>query len=158
MPDLISHLCVAHLARRGGERLARRELPEFPAACWYLGNCLPDLLSRVPGMFSAHRAFQLLHEPLPALLSCYALCLLLPLRLRRAAFAWGALGMGLHQLLDMLQKTLGVTGQHWLFPFSWATWNAGLFWPDQAILAAPALLACAALTEWRARAARRAKA
>ncbi|GFK93755.1 hypothetical protein NNJEOMEG_01589 [Fundidesulfovibrio magnetotacticus] len=157
MPDLVTHLCAAQLARRGGERLARRELAEFPAACWLLGNCLPDLLARVPGMFCTSRLFQLLHEPVPCLLACYALCMLLPGRLRRQAFAWTAMGSLLHQALDMLQRTVGGPSQFWLYPFSWRSWDMGLFWPDQAILAAPFLLAAVAAVEidrWRRESAR----
>lgn len=159
MPDLFSHLCVTHLARRGLEARRGRDLPEADAALFYLGGCLPDLVSRAPGVLAsspgAHHVLLALHQPVPVLLLAYVLALLLPEARRRGYFAWLVAGAALHYVLDFLQRDLGAAGEFWLFPFSFKTLQLGLFWPDQAVVAIAPLLALIALVEWWRRAALR---
>ncbi len=155
MPDLFSHLCVTHLARRGVEARRGRDLPEADAAVFYLGGCLPDLVSRAPGVLTssslAHHVLAAMHQPVPVLLVAYVLTLVLPAARRRRYFAWLVAGAALHYALDILQRDLGDAGEFWLFPFSFKTLQLGLFWPDQAVVAIVPLLACIALVEWRRR-------
>ncbi len=156
VPDLFTHLCATHLARRGVETRRARELPEADAALFYVGGCLPDLVSRAPGVLASSPAalhmLAAMHQPVPVLLVAYVLVLFLPEARRQRYFAWLVAGAALHYALDILQRDLGDAGEFWLFPFSWKTLQLGLFWPDQAVVAIAPLLACIALVEWRRRA------
>ncbi len=153
MPDLLTHLCATHLVRRGLEARRGRDLPEADAAMFYLGGCLPDLVSRAPGVLAASADAQhvllAMHQPVPTLLCAYILCLCLPEAGRRRYFAWTIAGAALHYALDLLQRDLGSAGEFWLFPFSWKTFQLGLFWPDQAVLAIGPLLLLLAWVELR---------
>lgn len=156
VPDLFTHLCATHLARRGVAARRGADLPAADAALFYLGGCLPDLVSRAPGVLASApwtlHVLAAMHQPVPVLLVAYVLALLLPEARRRRYFAWLVAGAALHYALDILQRDLGDAGEFWLFPFSWKTLQLGLFWPDQAVVAIAPLLACIALVEWRRRA------
>jgi hypothetical protein len=151
----MTHLCVTHLSRRGLEARRDQDLPEADAAMFYLGGCLPDFISRAPGVLAtsadAQHVLLAMHQPVPTLLCAYILCLCLPEAGRQRYFAWMIAGMALHYALDLLQRDLGSAGEFWLFPFSWKTLQLGLFWPDQAVLAVFPLLAVIALMEWHKR-------
>ncbi len=153
MPDLMTHLCVTHLARRGMEARRGAALPEADAVLFYLGGCLPDLVSRAPGVLAhssvAQHVLLAMHQPVPVLLSAYIIALCLPETGRRRYFAWIIAGAVLHYSLDLLQRDLGAAGEFWLFPFSWSTLQLGFFWPDQAVLAIAPLLMVIAWVEWR---------
>lgn len=140
------------------------------AASLYVGGCLPDFISRMPGVVTKllHTAslisrdtfincqyiWESLHAPIPVAIVAYLLALLLPEKGRSRNFMLLALASALHFLLDGLQTTLGVSSEAWLFPFSWASWHLDLFWPDQSILALPwlgAVIVTLDLLRWRRR-------
>lgn len=135
MPDLGTHVLATYLASRchpkGGTW----------SALLLLGAILPDVLTRpLFELFpDAFWFFFPLHTPLVLALVCYALSLLFEEQTRVKTFVALYAGVLFHLALDLLQKsaTLSYTP---LFPFSWATWSAGLFWPDQSLLLIPVLL------------------
>jgi hypothetical protein len=49
-------------------------------------------------------------------------------------------GAALHLCLDFFQKHIG-SGYHLLFPFSWASHEYGLFWPEASLHLLPLWLA-----------------
>lgn len=153
MPDLMTHLATTHLLRRTWEYITGKEFTAQHAASLYVGGCLPDFISRMPGVvtglfhtvglitrdtfINCQYILESLHTPVPVAIAGYLLALLLPERGRSRNFMLLALASALHFLLDGLQTTLGVSSEAWLFPFSWASWHLDFFWPDQSILALP---------------------
>ena len=136
MPDLATHLLSS--------RLLAKANPGWQAAMvpFLFGAVLPDLLTRplyilFPSLFWL---FFPLHAPLPLLFVCYATSMVMRWRPRQTAFIALYLGALLHIGVDLLQKSVTISYAP-LFPFSWATWKGGLFWPDQSLLAIPILLA-----------------
>jgi hypothetical protein len=145
MPDLVTHLCSAQLARRG---LFGRFFPLFA-----LGAILPDILSRPAHiLFPATYGFvHPFHSPVVCILYCAFIALLFVPALRRASFTCLLAGVALHLALDAFQKQLGPE-YLWLFPFSWRSGCIGLFWPEQALFFLPVTLGVtAAVTAWRRR-------
>ncbi len=135
MPDLTTHLLVAHIASRPARFPASWELP------FYIGSILPDLSTRAVYIIfpDVMREVQYLHTPLGCTLSCFAISLLFSTKQRRTVFSKMWLGAMLHIALDLLQKQVGL-GYALLFPFSWWTWDAGLFWPDTSVYIAFVLI------------------
>ena len=116
MPDLVTHSTVAWL-------LARRWRRAGPLVLVLLGAQLPDLLTRVPGIFldkASLRWFDPLHSPVGVLLVSLLVAQLFRVDLRRQAFACFFFGGATHLLLDAFQFNL-CGSYHWLFP--WSTWN-----------------------------------
>lgn len=138
MPDLVTHLCAAQIARRGA---LDRHFPLFA-----LGVILPDVVSRpVHILFPHSYSFvQPLHSPVVCALYCAIVALLFVPSLRRTAFACLLAGVALHLALDSLQKQIGPM-YLWLFPFSWRSGSIGLFWPEQALFFLPVTLAVTAI-------------
>ncbi|MDD5555860.1 MAG: hypothetical protein PHN82_01285 [bacterium] len=139
MPDLVTHLCAAQVIRR---LLRLRLFPLFA-----LGAVLPDLLSRpahilFPGTAPFVVAF---HSPVVLLLCCLLASLLFARPIRRACLGYLAAGSALHLALDVMQKQICPVYYYWLFPFSRWTWDADLFWPEQALLLLPVTIAVTAL-------------
>ena len=151
VPDLMTHVVVAHGVRRTAELCRGRPWPVQAAALFYLGTCLPDYLGRAPGFvfwgYWTDRLIGCLHAPVVAVLVGYALALCLPVAQRRAGFALTVAGAGLHYLLDWLQTPLDFHGEDWFFPLAEGGGHLGLFWPDETYLALPWLLAALALLE-----------
>jgi hypothetical protein len=139
MPDLVTHFCTAQIARR----CTRLRL--FPV--FALGVILPDLISRPVHILFPATAWYVapFHSPLVCALYCLLLSLLFAPAIRRACFISLCAGVGLHLVLDALQKQVCQIYYFWLFPFSWWTWEADLFWPDQAVLFLPVTIALTAL-------------
>jgi len=139
MPDLITHLCSAQVTRR----LIRVRL--FPV--FALGAILPDIISRPVHILFPVTSWYVapFHSPLVCLLYCLLLSLLFAPSIRRACFGWLCAGVALHLALDSLQKQVCPIYYFWLFPFSWWTWDADLFWPAQALLFLPVTIAITAL-------------
>lgn len=163
MPDLMTHLATTHLLRRTWECTQGKEFTPRHAASLYVGGCLPDFISRMPGVVTGvlHTAglisrenfiicqyiLESLHAPIPVAIAAYLLALLLPEIGRSRNFMLLAVGSTLHFILDSLQTTLGVSSGALLFPFSWTSWHLNLFWPDQAILSLPWLGAVIVILE-----------
>ena len=153
MPDLMTHLAATHLLRRAWERTRGSDFVPRQYASLYLGGCLPDLVSRMPGVVTGFLCtsgyisldtaakcgsiWECFHAPLPTTIVAYLLAMLLPETSRAYHFLLIVVACALHYFMDALQTTLGDMGEAWLFPFSWKTWNLGLFWPDESILALP---------------------
>jgi len=149
----MTHLATTHLLRRTWEYTQGKEFTPQQAASLYVGGCLPDFISRMPGVvtgllhtagsisrgtyISSQYVLESFHAPIPVAIAAYFLALLLPETGRSRHFMLLAVASALHFLLDGLQTTLGATSEAWLFPFSWMSWHLNLFWPDQSILALP---------------------
>jgi hypothetical protein len=148
MPDLITHVAVAHLIKRPFEvTYPSKDLTRF-RIFFYLGVMLPDLLSRpwyilFPRIQDWVTAFL---TPFGALLACGFIALLFEKPLRFGAFRFLLSGSALHFALDCLQKQV-VGNNFWLFPFSWKTFGIGLFWTGDAIPFIPLWVALVLLME-----------
>lgn len=156
MADLVTHACVATLARLPFG-VDRPRLFVFVA-----GSLLPDLLGRGPELVFTQlyvlvpaipvwtsQVFGPLHLPVGILITS---ALLAPRFARPPPpVAFGELMLGglLHLGLDLLQSHLGV-GYILLFPFSTETWAPGRFSRDGTVPFVPLLLVLTALV-WRQR-------
>jgi hypothetical protein len=135
MPDLATHVLATHL-------VSRIRLP-WRALCvpLLLGAILPDVLTRPLYMLFPKWFwfFFPLHSPFVLVFVCYILSFLFEERLRVKAFVAMYVGVLFHIGLDLLQKSVAQAYAP-LFPFSWISWSAGLFWPDESLLLLPVLL------------------
>lgn len=144
MPDLLTHVSAAYLLestfhkRFSGYRSAGRV---YPVAPFYVGTILPDVFSRGLVILSSSAEWYEgpLHAPLVLVLECILLSYFFEVPLRKKVFRGLLSGVFLHLLLDSFQKTVGGNGYLWFFPFSWKSFNFGIFWPDDSIYAAPFL-------------------
>ena len=136
MPDLATHVLVNSIS--GKFLRAEKNMVYF-----ILGSVLPDLLTRVPSQIipiSNIGYFVLpLHAPLPLLLVSYIIVLFFPLAIRKQVFSWLYGGILLHFLLDAFQIHMG-PGYYWFYPFSWFTYQWGLFWPEDSLYLLPVLV------------------
>lgn len=139
MPDLATHAITGYLLSRPA--------PVRKQAAWIVtGAVLPDVLNRVPTMVFSDLSWALmpLHTPFTIFLCCYALALLLPTQPLRTNVCIALIaGAATHFCLDALQRHIG-PGYVWLFPFSWASSNWGVFWPEDSLRFLPVLCAVAA--------------
>ncbi len=145
MPDLMTHLLVPLTIGR----LSLQDRVRPALLC--LGAVLPDLLSRVPaialGKTQAAWLFSAFHTPVGVFVFCLAAVFLFPREIRTFCLGWILTGVGVHFLLDLLQKTVLAGNYYWFFPFSFNRFQIELFWPDETIYAIPPLLALALLIE-----------
>ena len=154
MPDLLTHAGIGVLLRSRAPR---------SALVWFaVGSCLPDLASRLPGLGLALlswltgvpvslpvlEATGLCHMPLPYLVLCVLVALLLPRPTRTTAFLNLWIAGWLHLFLDTLQRHLN-GGYTLLYPFSLRRMELGLIENDASLRVAP-LLALVAVLGWRA--------
>jgi len=123
VPDLLTHAGLGVLLRIRASR--------SPLVWFVVGSCLPDLASRLLGLgmvtaswifgfrvsASVLEATGLAHVPLPYLVLCLLLALLLPHTVRSVAFANLSLGGLVHLGLDTLQTHLN-GGYYLLYPLS----------------------------------------
>ena len=135
MPDLATHVLATHLAGRARPGWRTFDVPLL------LGAILPDLLTRplyilLPAAFWFVFPF---HTPLVLALVCYVLSFIFEEHLRVKTFVAMYGGALFHIALDLLQKSVTLAYAP-LFPFSWASWSANLFWPDESLLILSALL------------------
>jgi hypothetical protein len=130
MPDLLTHLCSAQIARK------TFKLKFFPV--FALGVILPDLLSRpFHIIFPAVYWYVVpLHSPLVCVMYCFLISRLFAKQIRKAVFLYLSGGVGLHLFLDLFQKQIS-PHYFWFFPFSWKSYWVGLFWPGQALFFLP---------------------
>lgn len=134
MPDLITHCLASRILVLG--RL-KKYLPLF-----ITGTLLPDVLSRVPhlflqGCYRCSWSLAVLHSPLPLLL--FILIISLLFKNKKQALGALFLGMFFHLFLDSFQRHIGGS-YYWFFPFSFKTWEIGLFWPEASLHFIPPLL------------------
>ena len=142
MPDLVTHMAAAYFIVRSS-RFRRYRI------FFYLGTILPDLLSRPIHILRPQWYFFSIavHTPLFILVCCLLTAELFPSFRRRTVFGYLFVGVLLHFLLDLLQRHLG-DGYYWLFPFSWQTFEFGLFWPESSLAFIPLWAAIILLIEW----------
>lgn len=131
MPDLVTHTFSAYLL--GYHRVLRDVRWLF-----YFAVLLPDLITRPiyilrPQWLDFTVA---MHTPIFMVFVCLLLAELFDETLRKPARRALLAGCGLHFLLDLLQRHLA-SGYFWLFPFSWKSFEVGLFWPEATLPLVP---------------------
>ncbi|MED5374180.1 MAG: hypothetical protein VX899_24395 [Myxococcota bacterium] len=152
MADLITHISSALLLKAA---FGRRHTASFT-----LGNVLPDLLGRVPGMALVKLASMglpvpegltyapgVLHMPFGMLPLSVLLALAFPERQRLAVAANLFGGCMLHLGIDLLQHHTG-TGYPLLFPFSSWHWELAWIGTEATVLVAPVLAPLSVLAFW----------
>lgn len=128
MPDLITHCLAPRIVLLG-------KLKKY-LLLFIVGTILPDILSRAPhlflqGCYSCSWVLTVLHAPF--ILTLFILIITLVFKKNKfQVFLSLFSGMLFHLLLDSLQRHFS-SGYYWFFPFSFKTWEAGLFWPETSI-------------------------
>ncbi len=131
MPDLATHISIAYLVNK---KL------KLSTPLILFGAVLPDISRALLIIFPAYwYEFDVLHTPLASLLMIALFSLLFKPGARRVAVLAIFLGVVSHYLLDLFQ-THFAGGYLWLFPFSTASWEAGLITPESSLLFLPFLL------------------
>jgi len=141
MPDLLTHSAAAYVA-------VRRWFPRSPAILFIVGTMLPDVLSRpfyiiLPAL---HWWVMPLHTPLGIAVACWTIGGLFPRAQRRVVFTSLFLGALFHFVLDAPQKHIAA-GYFWLFPFSWKTYEWGLWWSEDSVRIVPLVILLVLLIE-----------
>ena len=139
MPDLFTHTAVAYF-------IVRANALEKYRALFYIGTVLPDVLSRPFYILFPHtfRITTAIHTPV----FIYLFCLLLAQLFKDNKTAFIALigGSALHFILDVFQRHI-IGGYYWFFPFSWKSFEIGMFWPEDALWSVPFLFFLVIITE-----------
>jgi hypothetical protein len=131
MPDLLTHLLVAQACRKG--------VRGGVLTPWFLvGTVLPDVFTRPFSIAfrSLFWFFMPLHTPVGLFVLCALISNLLPAPSRRSVFYNLLSGAALHLLLDACQIHMA-GGYYLLFPFSWWSFEFGLFWPETSLYFLP---------------------
>jgi hypothetical protein len=153
MPDLITHSVAGHL-------VARVTRLRHGLVLLVIGNCLPDLLSRLPvrvigeiNFRTGHLAepywywmWMPGHLPVGLLLASYVLAHLFVRERRRAAFFTLLGGSFTHLLMDSFQWHAS-GGEPIFWPFTWNGYEIGLVSPEASLTWIPALLVASAVVE-----------
>ncbi len=141
MPDLITHGAFAYAATRS---------PRFDRfrVIFYLGTILPDLITRPFYIINPHLYpyTVAVHTPIFMILFCLLVAEFFIEPLRKPVRLYLLAGVFLHFFLDFFQRHIE-TGYLWLFPFSWKTFEIGLFWPETPLMLTPLWLALIAVYE-----------
>lgn len=148
MPDLITHVALAHLIRRPFE-LRRKNPDAFPLrVLFYLGTILPDILTRPWYILfpKTHDWTITFHTSAGAALVCGMLALLFKPGWQKKAFAFLTLGSILHFVLDSFQKQI-IGNSVWLYPFSWKSFNYGILWAGEIMTYIPVWLVLVCVLE-----------
>lgn len=143
MPDLITHVSLAHILIRGFHAFKRTSLKFHAPEIWlfYMGTMLPDLLTRpVYILFPAAKHWTVfLHTPLAMLMVTLILTLCFEERTRARVFSYLASGALIHFLADALQKQV-IGNNFWFFPFSWHNFSLNLIWAHEFMVVLPVVL------------------
>ena len=115
---------------------------------FYLGTILPDLLSRPWYIIFPKLYFYSIAIHTPVFMIVFSLLAIefFPPFQRKSVFIYLMSGILAHFALDLLQKHL-VTGYYWFFPFSWHSFEIGLFWPETAVNLIPLWIIAVVFTE-----------
>ena len=134
MPDLVTHFAAAYFLKVPN-RWSRYRVP------FYVGALLPDLLARPLSILypPAGYAMYSLHTPVVSVIVCLLIAQFFESEIRMGIRANLLLGIALHFCLDIFQKHI-TASYYWLFPFSWKTFNLGLFWPEDSLKLVPMLI------------------
>ena len=137
MPDLITHCSVAYLFRFLVPKLLLGNKNKL--VLFVLGTILPDLLTRGLFIFFPFLVTFLLpmHTPFVLIFICYFLCLFFEEGVRKGVFIALLSGSYLHLFLDFFQIHIGEEEYYWFFPFSWKSYEIGLFWPEASVFSIP---------------------
>ena len=135
MPDLVTHALFVYPAKK-----------LFPKQLVFIliGSILPDLLGRTLGVFPVGSSliywYQIaIHTPLSLILITYSLSFFFPQKERKTIFIFILIGVFSHLFLDLFQKTF-IIGNLWFFPFSFASPQIQLIWPDESIFLIPVFI------------------
>jgi len=141
VPDLLTHCLV-------GYGLARPRITRPLAYVFLVGAVLPDVCTRAFCIVWPNGYFWVmpLHTPLGVAVLCGVLAQCFRAGERGRVFVFLAAGAGLHLLLDASQRHVA-GGYTFLFPFSWATYKGGVWWPEDSLLLLPFLLALLVVVE-----------
>lgn len=153
MPDLITHSVAGHIA-------ARVTRMRHGLVLLVIGNCLPDLLSRLPVRIVGEINFRTGHLaepywywmwmpghlPVGLLFACYALSHLFVEERRRAAFFTLVAGSATHLFMDSFQWHAS-GGEPIFWPVTWKGYEIGVVSPEASLAWIPALLVASALVE-----------
>ncbi|MBN2410411.1 metal-dependent hydrolase [candidate division KSB1 bacterium] len=141
MPDLLTHYTAAYFLTRSSAFLRFR-------AVFYFGTILPDIISRpVYILFPKLAVYTVaMHTPVFLFILCLFLTELFHKEIKENVRNYLFMGVLLHLILDLLQKH-HVGGYFWFFPFSWKTFEIGLFWPDTPLQLTPVWISLILMTE-----------
>jgi membrane-bound metal-dependent hydrolase YbcI (DUF457 family) len=135
MPDLLTHTLFVYPSKK-----------IFPKQLVFIliGSILPDLLGRALGVFDINSSlvywYQLaIHTPFSLFLFTYSLSFFFPQKIRKTVFVFILIGVFSHFFLDFFQKTITI-GNFWFFPFSFASPQIHLIWPDESIFLIPVFI------------------
>ncbi|MDZ7315953.1 MAG: zinc dependent phospholipase C family protein [candidate division KSB1 bacterium] len=127
MPDLITHAVSVYPFCK---------LRHFKRYRLFLliGVLLPDLLGRpIHILFPRLMPYTLaVHTPVFMIVFILLLAEFFEKGERALVIKFTAAGVLCHFILDMLQRHIG-SGYFWFFPFSWKSFEWGLFWPEDSI-------------------------
>ena len=142
MPDLLTHAAAAHLA-------GRRWFPRPAAILFTVGTILPDVLSRPFYIIFPvlHWWVMPLHTPVGIALVCWMVAGVFKIDNRKIVFIALFAGAVFHFLLDAPQKHVAA-GYFWLFPFSWTTYEWGLWWSEDSVRFVPLVVLLVAAVEF----------
>lgn len=142
MPDLVTHFSTAYILKLP-HRWSSRVIP------FYIGAILPDLLSRPLFILfpQSDRIIFSFHTPAVMAVFCLLLAQFFEKRIRSAVRINLLLGIMLHFGLDLLQKQI-TSSYYWLFPFSWKSFDLGLFWPEDSVWLVPVWIALLVVIEF----------
>jgi len=134
MPDLVTHFAAAYFLKVPN-RWSRFRVP------FYLGALLPDLLARPLSILYSPSGYAMysLHTPVVSVIVCLLIAQFFEREIRTGVRANLLLGIALHFCLDIFQKHITVS-YYWFFPFSWKTFELGLFWPEDSLKLVPVLV------------------
>jgi hypothetical protein len=141
MPDLITHSAL-HYALSRSQRFDRFRI------IFYVGTVLPDILSRPiyiinPFLYPYTVA---IHTPVFMVLFCFLMAEFFVISIRKPVRLYLLAGVFLHFGLDFFQRHIE-SGYLWLFPFSWQTFEIGLFWPETPLMLTPVWVGMVAVME-----------
>ncbi len=153
MPDLITHTAAAYF-------IVRRSSFQRFRVLFYLGAILPDILARpLHILWPQFYAYSIaIHTPVFLFLFSLLFAELVHPSLKKPVLIYLNAGILLHLFLDLFQKHLA-DGYYWFFPFSWLSFEIGLFWPELPVSLIPLWCALVLLTElfirWQQRSTRK---
>jgi hypothetical protein len=153
MPDLVTHGLAGHLT---GRLVGMRR----GVVLLVIGNCLPDLLSRLPvriigeinfrtGHFAEAYWYWMWmpgHLPAGLLLACYALSHLFTRERRMAAFFTLVAGSATHLFMDSFQRHAS-GGEPIFWPVTWQGYEIGLVSPEASLDWIPWLAGASVIVE-----------
>lgn len=141
MPDLITHFSAAYFIKIP-RHWSRFRIPFF------LGAILPDLLCR-PFMIVYPKSASFVygfHSPLVLVIISLLIAQFFSGEIRPRVRINLLLGVGLHLVLDLFQRQV-IVAYYWFFPFSWKTFDLGLFWPEDSLRLVPLWLSLMLIIE-----------